>query len=201
MIADDHQFMCEGVRSVLQLAGMDVVDPVHDGDAALAAIKRHQPDVVILDIRMPVRDGLSTLQELRRTGDERPVVILTAYDKDNRVYGAVQAGASAVVLKQDGSAGLAEIVAKAARGEHSISPELATLAALYNQDKAAGLTSRDRQLVQAVGRGLRNREVAAELGIGEAAVKVALHRIYQKLEVRSRPELLNALRKSSILAD
>lgn len=204
LIADDHPFLCEGVKAVLTAAGMDVVESVADGDAALAAIARHQPDVIILDINMPVRDGISTLQEMRRQGDRRPVVVLTANIGDARLLTAMEVGVNAVVCKQGGSTRLAEVINTVCQGGQSIPPELIARAGEAAGDGgglAARLSPREREIVMAVAEGLRNREIAEARGISEGAIKVSLFRIYEKLGVRSRSELILRLREIGILPD
>lgn len=204
LIADDHPFLCEGVKAVLTAAGMDVVESVADGDAALAAIARHQPDVIILDINMPVRDGISTLQEMRRQGDRRPVVVLTANIGDARLLTAMEVGVNAVVCKQGGSTRLAEVINTVCQGGQSIPPELIARAGEAAGDGgglAARLSPREREIVMAVAEGLRNREIAEARGTSEGAIKVSLFRIYEKLGVRSRSELILRLREIGILPD
>lgn len=204
LIADDHPFLSEGVKAVLTAAGMQVVAMVTGGEEALSAIDRHQPDVVILDLKMPKGDGLATLQEMRRRGDQRPVVMLTAYTSDPRLIAAARAGVNAIVSKQNGSTKLADIVAIAAQGGLCIPPEIAAQAQELGDvsgDLAARLSLRERDIVLAVAKGLRNREVAEQFGISEGAVKVALFRVYGKLGVHSRPELLLRLREIGLQPD
>lgn len=204
LIADDHPFLCEGVKAVLGSVGMEVVASLADGDAALAAIARHQPDVVILDINMPGRDGVSTLQEMRRQGDRRPVVILTANIGDARLLTAMEVGVNAVVCKQGGSTRLADVIRTVCAGGQSLPPELMARVGEPLPESgglAARLTPREREIVMAVAAGMRNREVAEARGVTEGAIKVSLFRIYEKLAVRSRAELILRMREMGMLLD
>jgi two-component system nitrate/nitrite response regulator NarL len=205
LIADDHPFLCEGVKAVLGEAGMDVVDAVADGDAALEAISRFDPDVVILDITMPGRDGISTLQAMRENGDQRPVVLLTAHITDTQIVAAMKAGANSIVFKQGGSPVLADAIRMVHQGGQSIPPELIARAMetsariALGGDPLARLSPREREIAKAVGRGMRNREIAEKFAASEGAIKVSLYRIYEKLGVDNRTALALRLREAGAL--
>lgn len=198
IIADDHPFLCEGVRAVLGQAGMKVAAAVGDGDSALSAIEEHDPDVAILDIRMPGRDGISTLEQLRKAGDSRPVILLTAMIEDPQLLAAMRAGVSGIVFKQGGERQLIEALEIVCKGGQAIPPDLIGRALDHSQ-KPVGtspldkLNPRERQIAEAVAKGQRNREIAEALGASEGSIKVALHRIYDKLGVTNRTELALAV--------
>lgn len=194
IIADDHPFLLEGVRTVLMQAGLDVAATVGDGDDALAAIERHDPDVAILDIRMPGRDGIEALQAMRRKGDQRPVILLTAAIEDRQLLEAMRAGVNGIVFKQGGENQLIEALEIVAKGGKAVPQELIGRALDHSQKPAppspmARLNERERQITERVCQGKRNREIAERLGVSEGSIKVALHRIYEKLGVSSRTEL------------
>jgi two-component system nitrate/nitrite response regulator NarL len=205
LIADDHPFLCEGVKAVLVEAGMTVVDTVGDGDAALDAIARHDPDVVILDVTMPGRDGISTLQAMREKADQRPVVLLTAHITDRQLVAAVRAGTNAIVLKQGASGVLADAIGIVRQGGQVIAPDLmaraveASARLAVSRDPLARLSARERDIARAVGQGLRNREIAERFGVSEGAIKVMLYRVYEKLGVENRTMLALRLRESGAL--
>lgn len=194
LIADDHPFLCEGVRAVLEGAGMEVVDAVADGDAALLAITRHDPDVAVLDVNMPLRDGISALEALRGADDWRPVIMLTAQLSDAQLVAALRAGVNGIVGKQGGSRKLVDAIKIVSQGGQAIAPELLSRALDISSraDRTAPLAElspREGRLARAAASGMRNREIAEQLGMTEGAIKVALHRLYEKLGVSNRTEL------------
>lgn len=194
LVADDHPFLRAGLEAVLRTAGMAVVASVGDGDAALAAIRAEEPDVVVLDVAMPGRDGVATLAALRERGDQRPVVILTASIDDRQLLSAIHHGASGIVLKEDAEDFLIDCIRNAHAGVKTIDPRLALrIEELTSGDKPArridALGRREKEIVERVARGLRNRQIGEELSMSEGSIKVYLHTIFEKLEVRSRTEL------------
>lgn len=194
IVADDHPFLCEGVRAMLTQAGLEVAAVVGDGDAALEAIELYNPDVAILDVRMPGRDGISTLDKLRKSGDQRPVILLTALIEDPQLLVAIRAGVNGIVCKQGGQKQLIEAIEIVRKGGQAIPHDLIGRALDHSQKPQPAsaldlLNERERQIALAVVRGKRNREVAADFDVTEGSIKVALHRIYEKLGVGSRTEL------------
>ena len=194
IVADDHPFLCSGVSAVLKGAGLDVVATAADGESALSEIARHDPDVVILDVTMPVKDGISTLTSLREKGDARPVILLTAQINDKALVAAVRARVDGIVLKQGAEDSLIDAVHRVARGERVISPDLLERALDASMSVPAAnplevLTPREIDIARAVAHGMRNREIAEKLGMTEGSIKVYLHRIYDKLNVENRTGL------------
>ena len=194
IVADDHPFLRAGLEAVLRTAEMSVVASVGDGDAALAAVAAHDPDVVVLDVAMPGRDGIATLQALRERGDPRPAVLLTASIDDQQLLAAVQFGASGVVLKEDAEDFLIDSIRAASKGQQAMDPRLASrIEDLTSGVKPARrldvLSRREKEIVEGVARGLRNRQIGEELSMSEGSIKVYLHTIFEKLDVRSRTEL------------
>ena len=204
LIADDHPFLCEGVKAVLEGSGMEVVATESDGDAALAAIEHLKPDVAVLDIRMPGRDGISTLQELRARGHSLPVILLTAQISSRQVIAANEVGVEGIVLKQGGSDVLSEAIRTVVAGGTVIPPELATPADPLSGEVAGTggldlLTPREREIARAAGMNYRNREISEMFGVSEGAVKMALYRVYEKLGVKNRVDLVLRLRDLGLL--
>ncbi|MCM0000706.1 MAG: response regulator transcription factor [Erythrobacter sp.] len=194
LVADDHPFLRAGLEAVLRTAGMAVVASVGDGDAALAAIAEQDPDVVVLDVAMPGRDGIAALAALRESGDTRPVVILTASIDDQQLLAAIRHGASGIALKEDAEDFLIDCIRAASKGRTTIDPRLAArIIDLTSGDKPArridALGRREKEIVERVARGLRNRQIGEELSMSEGSIKVYLHTIFEKLDVRSRTEL------------
>jgi len=194
LLADDHPFMRAGVEAVLRGTQFHVVAMANDGDEALTAVARHDPEVCIFDIRMPKRSGVEVLQAMREKGDMRPVVLLTAALEDHSLLGAVRAGVNAIVLKDGAEDALLNALEKVDSGQKSIPEDLLQRALDLSltggkADPLAPLAPRERQIASHVGRGLRNREIAEALAMSEGTVKVYLHTIYQKLGIKNRTEL------------
>lgn len=194
VIADDHAFFRAGVEAALVSEGFDVVASVDDGDAALRAIADRNPDVVILDIRMPVRGGVSTIEAMRAAGDNRPVVVLAAELSDDDLLSIMKCGVNGVVFKQGAELRLFDALKAVSEGSRFIEGDLLekafSLAVGRPKDSPLDLlTARERQIVEEVALGLRNREIAERLGMSEGTVKVYLHNIFSKLGVDNRTEL------------
>jgi two-component system nitrate/nitrite response regulator NarL len=194
LVADDHPFLRAGLEAVLRTAGMVVVASVGDGDAALAAIPATDPDVVVLDVAMPGRGGVATLAAMRESGDQRPVVILTASIDDQQLLAAIHHGASGIVLKEDAEDFMIDCIRSASEGLKTIDPRLATrITDLTSGEKPSRridkLGRREKDIVERVARGLRNRQIGEELSMSEGSIKVYLHTIFEKVEVKSRTEL------------
>lgn len=194
LVADDHPFLRAGLESVLRTAGMSVVASVGDGNAALDAISAHDPDVVLLDVAMPGRDGVSTLETMRARGDDRPVVILTANIDDQQLLDAVRHGANGIALKEDAEGFVIDCIRSAHMGQKSIDHRLVErIVHLTSGERPRrridALSVREKEIVECVARGLRNRQIAEELSMTEGSIKVYLHTIFDKLQVKSRTEL------------
>lgn len=194
LIADDHAYLRAGLEAVLASAGHEIVASVEDGTAAEEAITRCDPEIAILDIRMPGKSGVAVLETLRAAGDSRKVVLLTAALDDAALLAAIHARVDAIVMKDDAAQVLQEAIAKVGAGERAIPLALmdrafALATASPVPDPLAALSDRDRRIVEGAATGLRNRQIAEQLGISEGAVKVYLHRIFDRLGVSNRTEL------------
>ncbi|GGD95050.1 DNA-binding response regulator [Tsuneonella deserti] len=202
LLADDHPFMRAGVEAVLRGSRYDIVETVSDGEAALEAVARRDPDICIFDIRMPKLDGVGVLEAMRSRGDERPVVILTAELTDRALYTAVKAGVNGIVLKNGAEDSLIECLDEVVSGGRAIPAELLTRALDLamsggTREPLAVLAPRERQIAELVAQGLRNRDIAERLGMTEGTVKVYLHGIYQKMDVENRTSLALIAREAS----
>jgi two-component system, NarL family, nitrate/nitrite response regulator NarL len=202
VLADDHPLLLDALaRLVGQEPDMEVVARCGDGEAALRAAREHRPDVLVLDLRMPRLGGMEVL---RRVAGEAPgvrVVVLAGELDEGGLLEAVRLGARGVVLKDTGPDVLVRCVRTVHEGgqwldSHVAGRALERLLAreTARQRVAAVLTPREVELVELVSQGLRNKEVAARLGISEGTVKIHLHRIYDKLGVGSRVGLANHVR-------
>jgi DNA-binding NarL/FixJ family response regulator len=206
-IADDHRMVLEALEQVLRLEpDVDVVATCIDGVEAVEAVRRHHPDVLILDIRMPRLDGLGVLRELGGSEPQTRVVLLTAGLDEREVLEAIRLGVRGVVLKEMASRQLVQCLRKVHAGEQwlekrSVSAALDAMLRREQGMKDVGsqLTGRELAIVQMLGRGLRNREIGDELHIGEGTVKTHLHNIYRKLGVDGRLALVKVAREKGLL--
>lgn len=194
VLADDHPFLRTGVEEVLGGLGIEIAASVDNGAAALQAVEREDPDVVVLDVRMPQMCGISVLEAMRARGDERPVILLTAQIEDAALLSAVKAKVDGIVFKDGAENRLHQAIEVVLTGERFIDQPLMQRAldlAIDNPRPSplARLTVRESQIAQAVAVGKRNRDIADEIGTTEGSVKVYLHRIYEKLGIGSRTEL------------
>jgi two-component system nitrate/nitrite response regulator NarP len=190
LIVDDHPMIRSAVAMLLQGSDFEVTASASNPDAAIEATGEHDPDILILDLAMPGGSGIDVLRQMRGQGDKRPVIILTAAIEDFRLREALALAVDGIVMKNNDPALLLDCLQAVQAGKRWIDPELAErVAGIGKQDRAIKLTPRERKLVALVAQGLRNREIAGELGITEGTVKVYLHSIFEKLDVASRTEL------------
>ncbi|NBE98374.1 response regulator transcription factor [Nonomuraea sp. KC401] len=199
LVADDQQLVRTGFQMILDAQpDIEVVAAVADGAEAVAQARRLRPDVCLLDIRMPKLDGLEVTRVLAGPGVENPfrVVIVTTFDLDEYVYGALRSGATGFLLKDSGPTLLIEAVRAAAAGDALVSPSV-TVRLLQHvaQPRRAPapvndpLTDRELDVVRLIARGRTNQEVAAELFVSLSTVKTHLGSIFAKLGVRNRVEI------------
>lgn len=194
VLADDHPFLRRGVEEALSSNGIAIAASVDDGTAALEAIARENPDVVVLDVRMPDMDGITVLETLRQSGDHRPVVLLTAELEDEPLLRAMSVGVDGIVLKHGDQERLHQAVLAVAAGDRFIEAELLDRSAELlsrpaRRPLSERLSPREMQIARGVAAGQRNRDIAAEIGMTEGSVKVYLHRIYERLGIDNRTEL------------
>jgi DNA-binding NarL/FixJ family response regulator len=198
LLVDDEALVRSGLRLILQAAGdITVVAEARDGDEALQAVRRHRPDVVLMDVRMPGRDGLSALRELQDEGEATRVIMLTTFDIDDYVYEALRAGAVGFLLKDTPPRDLAEAVRVVKAGNAMLSPTVTrrlisafaargASPAEEARKRLSALTDREHEVVCAVGRGLSNAEIGRELDMAEATVKAHVSRALTKLGLTNR---------------
>ena len=210
-LVDDQELVRAGFRMVLDAQpDMTVVGEAGDGLAALDAVAATRPDVVLMDIRMPRLDGVETTGRLTDRGDAAKVLVLTTFDLDEYVFAALKAGASGFLLKDAGPAELLSAIRAVHGGDAAMAPsttrrllerfvpdlpdEDAESAAAAQRGAAAArlepLTEREREVLEAVGRGLTNTEIAAELFLAEATVKTHIGRVLHKLGLRDRVHMV-----------
>lgn len=195
LITDDHEIVREGMRLILETADdIEVVGEASDGAEALRLAGKKQPDVILMDLRMPGMDGLTAIRHLQQEHPDVAIVILTTYNKDDLMLRGLQAGAKGFLLKDTSRTALLDTIAAAARGDSLLDAGVMSrlLAHIGTTDKHASppedtpLTERELEVLQAVARGETNKGVALQLGITERTVKAHLTSVYNKLGVDSR---------------
>ncbi|MFG2846456.1 response regulator [Kitasatospora sp. NPDC048296] len=188
IVVDDHTVMRAGVIALLASEPtIDIVGEAGDGRAAVELVKRLEPDVALIDLRMPVLDGASATAEIVAGRPRTRVLILTTYDTDAEIERAVEAGAIGYLLKDTTRDQLVDAIRSASRGETVLAPRVAErLVARMRQPAPAALTTREVDVLSAVADGLSNVEIGRRLVIAEATVKTHLLRIFAKLDVSDR---------------
>jgi DNA-binding NarL/FixJ family response regulator len=191
LIVDDHPVVRAGLRGMFETdPGFSVVGEAADGAAGVEAATRDRPDIVLMDLQMPVMDGVEAIRRIRALPNPPPVLVLTTYDSDAQILAAVEAGAAGYLLKDSPRETLFAAVRSAVGGGSPLAPSVAArLLQRVGSSRSAGprpLTSREFDVVNMVARGSSNREIARDLHISEATVKTYLTRIFEKLDVADR---------------
>ena len=198
VIADDQMLVRSGFRLILSSAGIPVVAEAADGQEAVAAALKHQPDVMLMDIRMPGMDGLEATRRIlaSRSGQDMRIIILTTFDLDQYVYAALAAGASGFLLKDVSPEHLVAAVQLVRTGDALLAPSITRRLVERFAPRAAEpgvpgrdlsvLTPRELEVLGLVAQGMYNAELAAELTLSEATVKTHVARILAKLDLRDR---------------
>jgi len=198
VVADDHPIVLDGLQSLFQLEGdFDVVARCVNGEETLAAVQEHRPDILILDIHMPRKDGLEVLSALHQQMLPTRVVLLAATIDEDEVLEALRLGVRGIVLKELAPQLLVQCVRRVQAGEQWLEKQLSgrALDTLLRREATMhgpkpGLTPRELEIVRMAASGLRTKEMAKRLAISEGTVKIHLHSIYKKLKVQNRVELV-----------
>ena len=198
VLADDHPFILDALEGLFRLEeDIEVVARCVDGLQAIDAVTKHEPDLLILDMRMPGANGLAVMRALRDLGSQTRVVLLTGAVTDRELIECLRLGVRGVVLKEMAPAKLVQCVRKVYAGDVWVEQQSITQAVdLLLRREAGGhelagrLTRREIEIVKLVATGLRNQDIAHRLTVSEGTVKVHLHNIYAKLGVDGRLELL-----------
>lgn len=189
VVADDHPVVRDGVAATLATADdIDVVGTAASGPEAVDLVAALDPDVVVMDLRMPGGSGVEAVRTIRQRGLRTAALVLTTYDTDADTVAAIEAGATGYLLKDAPTGDLVSAVRATAAGETVLSPTVATrLAAhVHSPGRSAALTAREREVLVLVAMGRTNRAIAQQLFVSEATVKTHLIHVYEKLGVTDR---------------
>jgi len=194
VVADDHEVVRSGLANLLKGSDIEIVDEAADGDEAVEKTMKHHPDVVLMDIRMPNRDGLSALEVIRGKLPEARVVMLSTYDNPTYVARSVALGATDFVLKGSTRQELVEVITRAASGDEPLDTSVLRRVKRVmrrrheREDDGIPLTNRELQVLRHVALGLSNREIGQSLGISIETVKEHVQNILRKLDVNDRTQ-------------
>ena len=195
VLVDDQEMIRMGLRVMLESRGVEVLGEAPDGQAGVELVRRVRPDVCLMDIRMPVMDGIEATRRIVEEEIPTRVLVLTTYDLDDLVHSALRHGAAGFLLKSTPLDRLVEGIEVVAQGEALLSPSLVRRLIEHHlagpapggaDDLVADLTEREREVLVLVGRGRSNDEVAAELFVSRATVKSHVNHVFAKLGITSR---------------
>jgi DNA-binding NarL/FixJ family response regulator len=205
LIADDHDVVREGLRMYLKLdQELEVIGEAADGQEAVALARELRPDVVLMDLLMPVMDGIEATEAIRSEMPEVEVVALTSVLEDGAVIGAVRAGAIGYLLKNTKARQLCRAIKGAASGQVQLAPEAATrlMSEVRSPEAPEALTGRETEVLKLVSRGQANKEIASNLFVEEKTVKAYVSSILKKLGTKSRTQAaLHAVRTGLVSID
>lgn len=196
LVVDDHTLMRQGLRRILEEAGMNVIAEAENGAQAVDLATRMEPDVILMDIQMPVMDGIEATRNIKKAKNEATIVILTMHEEEQFLFEAIKAGAIGYLLKSRAPQELIQVIEAANDGLSLLQPSMASKVLNEfsqlekRQDEKAKhyaiLTSREREVLGCLAKGMSNKEIAAELFISDKTVKNHLSNIFEKLQINDR---------------
>lgn len=198
LIADDHQVVRQGLRTFLELQkDISVVGEADNGADAVEMITRLLPDVALMDLVMPIMDGITATKKIREAGLPTRIIALTSFSEDDKVFPAIQAGAASYLLKDVSPDELVDAIRAAFHGEARLHPDItrklmdqvANKGSLLNTSSIEELTDRERDVIRLVAKGKNNRDIAEQLVISEKTVKTHISNILGKLDLEDRTQL------------
>ena len=193
LIVDDHAIVREGIRLILETTDRyRVIGEAENGQQALTFIEQQNPHCILLDLNMPILDGISFLRKLKSMGVKIPTIILTTYNESHLLAESIELGAMSYLLKDTGREKLFATIEAAVRGETLLQPEMLQVLVKAQTESFAPklLTDKETEVIKLLAQGMKNREIADKLYISERTVKSYLTTIYSKLEVSSRTQAI-----------
>jgi DNA-binding NarL/FixJ family response regulator len=198
LLVDDHALLRTGVANIInQESDLHVVAEAGNGAEAIEAYDRHHPDVTLLDLRMPIMEGVEVVQRLRERDPRARVIVLTTYDTDEEISRALKAGAKAYVLKDISADALIACIRDVLAGKTYLAP--AAAAKLAEDVTRVQLTPRELSTLRLLADGKANKEIASELGISDRTVKTHLGHLFEKLGVTSRTEAVKVATRRGLV--
>ncbi len=205
VIADDHPIVRRGLRTVIKTQpDMELLGEATNGAEAVALVKTHQPDIVIMDLQMPVQDGMSAIRELNQAGSPTRVVVLTSFPDDDHVFAAIKAGATGLLLKDSSPKDLLEAIRHVHQGESALHPTIAMKVLMEvkqasNQTSAVEpLTARELEVLNCLALGMTNAEIANQLSVSVRTVTTHVRAILDKLHLANRTQAALYAREKGI---
>ncbi|MES1242694.1 MAG: response regulator transcription factor [Acidobacteriota bacterium] len=200
LLADDHPVVRDGLAAMLGTQpDFEVVGEAGTGAAAVAEAERLRPDVVLMDLEMPVLDGIEAIRRLRVAAPSVQVVVLTAFDTDERIFGALQAGAQGYLLKGAPRAEIFAAIRTVSSGRALIPPVVASKLLQQMREEPDAMTDREREVLGLLASGLSNREISGRLSITERTVKFHVSSVLSKLGAKNRTQAARLARERGFL--
>src|SRR5712671_66546 len=198
LCVDDHPVVREGLAAIIATQpDMAVVGEAGDGQAAIAQYRQHKPDVVVMDLRMPVMGGVDATIQIRREFRTARIIVLTTYEGDEDIHRALEAGAQAYLLKDSVRKELLQTIREVHAGQRHISPAMA--ARLAEHTPRISLSPRELEVLPLIAKGLRNKEIGAALDIAEDTVKIHIKNIFAKMKVIDRTQAVVSASQRGII--
>ena len=194
LLADDHVIVRQGLRALLEQAGMVVIGEASDGPEALRMVHEHTPNVAVLDIAMPHLNGLETARRLRQTVPQTKIIVLTMHTEEPYVFEALQAGVVGYVLKTQAAVDIVQAIHAALQGAIYLSPRVTNVVVQTYRTQATlppdPLTAREREIVQRIAEGQTTKEIAAHLGLSVKTVESHRINLMRKLDIHETASLV-----------
>ena len=194
LLADDHALIRQGLRALLEKQGFQIVCEASDGQEALRSVQKTQPDVAIIDISMPILNGVDAARELKKSAPKTKIILLTQHDEDQYVTEALRAGVKGYVLKSQAGADLVHAIKEVCRGSVYLSPNIsrAVVDAYLSKtdDPTDPLSGREHQVLQLVGEGNSTKDIALRLGITAKTAESHRARLMKKLDIHETASLV-----------
>ena len=202
LIVDDHPVVREGLMAVLEgIPDIRVVGSVQSAEEALAAMKTVRPDIVLLDLELPGMSGIDAIPRVIAGGDHVRVIVLTAYDTEERVLGAIRAGAGGYLLKGAAAAEIVHAIRAVREGGSYLTPRVATqvMAQVVSRGRSGVLSEREREVLRLIAQGQSNKQIGRQLSITERTVKFHVTSIFNKLGTDNRAQAIAVAARRGLL--